>query len=273
MLMRYLLPVAIALASSAATAALPKCPRTDPAPPMAAPCRQFYLDRRAPASPPSAGASEPIFCHSFYALSYSPARRNPVWTSYRLTGEMSEQSDRFGRRGYTFARQEGLASSQQPRDGNWTNTGFARGHMTPDNDAPTCATQADTYWVTNIVPQVPGFNSGLWAGLEGALHDLAIGEGEIFIVTGPIFGAPRRRMGTIEVPSHLFKAIYVPSRGFALAFIASNENPTRCRIVPLADLELQAGIDVFPSLPDSLKAELPAMPAGWGGFPSRCRAT
>lgn len=273
MLLRFLLPVTAALAATSAAAALPKCPAVAPAPPLSAPCRQFYLDLRAPepATPPP--STERIFCHSFYALSYSSARRNPVWTSYRLTDEMAGQSDRFGRRSRTFGRQAGLSVSQQPHHNDWQFPPFARGHMTPDNDAPTCETQADTYWVTNIVPQVSGFNSGRWSRLEVAVHRLAISEGEIFVVTGPIFDGSRPPMNGIAVPSAIFKALYVPSRRFALAFISTNESRTVCTIVPIAEVERRTGVDVFPSLSDSTKAQLPAMPAGWGRFPRQCTRT
>ena len=273
MLLRLLLAVVAALATTSAYAQLPVCPPVAAAPPAAAPCLQFHFERRQPKVTTSPPPAVRIFCHSFYAISYSPALRNPGWTSYRLTGEMAGQADTFDRRSRTFAAQAGLDASEQGHHNDWQFPPFARGHLTPDNDAPTCATQADTYWVSNIVPQNSKFNGGLWAKLERAVHRLAISEGEVFIVTGTIFGEPRAPMNGIAVPSALFKAIYVPSRGFALAFIATNEFPSRCRIVPIAEVQRQSGLNVFPSLPASIRAQLPQMPSGWGAFPNACEAT
>jgi len=270
MLRRLLLPFLAGLAA-ATPAAAAYAAAVDPAPPVPAPCLQFYLERQAPAPAAPPPADERIFCHSFYAISYSSARRDPVWTSYLLTRTMVRGADSIDRRGRTFRQQAGLAAGQQGNHHDYVHPPFDRGHMTPDNDAPNRATQADTYVVTNIVPQISGFNGGLWAQLEGAVHRLAASEREVYIVTGPLFEEARDPMNGIAVPSAIFKAIYVPSRRFALAFVSTNENPTHCTIVAIAELQRRAGLDPFPSLTAAAKAAVPAMPVGFGGFPSRCR--
>jgi endonuclease G, mitochondrial len=40
-----------------------------------------------------------------------------------------------------------------------------------------------------MVPQDPGSNRCLWEGIESAVRDLATREGEVFVLTGPIFRA------------------------------------------------------------------------------------
>lgn len=265
MLRWILLPAAALLAAATAAPAQP------PAPPAPAPCLQFYLERRAPEPVAPPAADERIFCHSFYALSYSSGRHDPVWTSYLLTRAMVAGADSFKRRNRRFAQQAGLAADQQGNHDDYTNQGFARGHMTPADDAPDRPTQADTFVVTNIVPQVGPFNGGLWAQLERAVHRLAASEREVYIVTGPLFEEARNPIHGIAVPSAIFKAIYVPSRRFALAFVSTNEQPTRCTIVAIAELQRRSGLDPFPSLTAATKASVPAMPAGFGGFPTGCR--
>lgn len=267
MIRRILISISMALATATPANAFP--PAVHPAPPAAAPCPQFYLGGVPPAEV-TAGTGEQLFCHSFFVTNYSTTRRDPVWTSYHLTAAMARGSDAFPRHGRTFAQQVGLAGSLQGNDRDFLHQAFARGHMTPDNDAPDLATQADTYVVTNIVPQVGPFNGGVWARLEAAVHGIAESDGDVFIVTGPIFTTPRPPMNGIAVPSALFKAIFVPSRGFALAFISTNANPTVCRIVAIATVQAEANIDPFPSLPAATKATLPTRPAGWGGFPPAC---
>lgn len=242
-----------------------------PAPPAAAPCLQFYLGGRPPTAIRPAARDHRLFCRSFYALTYSTRQRNPVWTSYRLTRDMVQGADRIPRRSRRFAPQAGLTSAEQGNHDDYVHPPFHRGHMTPDNDAPNLAMQADTYVVSNIVPQIGGFNSGLWAQLESAVHRLAASEGEVFVVTGPIYAPSLTPMNGIAVPSHVFKAIFVPSRGFALAFISTNAHPTACGIVPVAEVQRLTEVDVFPSLPATAKARLPDLPEDWGNFPRRCR--
>ena len=273
MFQRILLAIAMAVALAAPADARRRTAhstRVLPAPPAPAPCLQFYLGGQMPAGPAPASVDQRLFCHSFYALTYSTTRRDPVWTSYRLTAAMARSSDGFTRHSRTFAPQPGLSVNEQGAHGNYRHPPFDRGHMTPDNDAPDLATQADTYFVSNIVPQISGFNEGLWSQLEGAVHRLAESEGDVYVVTGPIFGDNRPAMNGIAVPSAIFKAIYVPSRGFALAFVSTNERRTECRIVPVAEVQRQTGFDPFPSLQTAVKAQLPALPPGWGAFPSAC---
>ncbi|HEY0412345.1 MAG TPA: DNA/RNA non-specific endonuclease [Allosphingosinicella sp.] len=276
MLRNFLLPFAVVLAVAAPAGA--RRPRAhpasagsvQPAAPAPAPCLQFYLAGQPPVET-APGADERLFCHSFYATNYSTSRRDPIWTSYHLTAAMARASDAFDRHSRTFAPQDSLAAALQGSHNDFENPPFDRGHLTPDNDAPDLPQQADTYVVTNIVPQISGFNEGLWSRLEKATHKLAESERELYIVTGSIFGPSRPPMNGITVPSALYKAIYAPSRGFALAFISTNANPTVCRIVAIAEIKRQAGVDPFPSLPAPVKARLPAMPPRWGNFPRACR--
>lgn len=273
MIQKLLVSGAITLAAAMPAAAQrSRSPSIQPAPPAPAPCTQFYLGGRAPVTVAPAPADHRPFCRSFYALTYSTRLRNPVWTSYRLTRDMVRGADAIGRHSRRFRPQVGLLPTEQAHHDDYDTSRFDRGHMTPDNDAPDRATQADTYVVSNIVPQISGFNGGLWAGLERSVHRLARNEGEVFIVTGPVFANSRPATNGIAEPSDVFKAIFVPSRGFALAFISSNAHPTRCRIVAIAEVERATGLDVFPSLPAATKAQLPTLPRRWGRFPRHCRA-
>jgi endonuclease G len=72
--------------------------------------------------------------------------------------------------------------------------------------------------------------------------------------------------GRIAVPDFTFKAIFVPSRGIAIAYVATNTATPVCTIVSIADLTRRAGVDPFPSLSATLKATVPAftLPQGAG---------
>jgi endonuclease G len=271
MLQRLLVSVSIALVVASPAVARPRAGTAaiHPAPPAPAPCLQFYLDRTPPVEAAPA-PDERRFCHSFYVTNYSTAKKDPVWTSYLLTAAMARSAPK-GRQGRRFAPQAGLDPALEGNHDDYTNPPYDRGHMTPDHDAADREHEADTYVVTNIVPQISPFNEHLWKDIEAAVHKLAISEKEIYIVTGPIFAEQRDQMNGIAVPSALFKAIYVPTRHFALAFIAKNQVPPACRIVAIAQVQQEAGVDPFPSLPPQLKAAVPTTPPGWGRFPRACR--
>lgn len=277
---RLLLPFAFALsilapvlAQGAMAAQAAKSKAVAPAPPAPAPCTAFYLGGQAP----TGGPSGRILCHSFYAISYSTTLRDPVWTSYRLTREMARGGDSIGRFPGPFRQDPALTAAQQGAHSDYTNAdpAFDRGHLTPANDAIDMPHQSDTFVVTNIVPQAGLFNRGVWRLLEASVHQLAVRDGEVFIVTGATYATPPRMMhranrpDRIAVPEVTYKAIYVPSRRVAIGYYATNVHPTTCTIVSIAELARRTGVNPFPSLPASVTASLPAFTPP--GQPPECR--
>jgi len=153
-----------------------------------------------------------------------------------------------------FVKDEAIDSARQASDSDFV-APWDRGHMTPANDAPDDATQRDTFVFTNAVPQHKKLNRFLWKYLEASLHQAAELEGEVYIVTGPIFGsAPTLQKARVATPKATFKAIYIPSRNLAVGYIATNLAAPKCRIFPIAEIIRQSGIDPFPALSAELKA-------------------
>jgi len=280
---RRLIPIAFALSvlvpvfaqSSVASAQSSASKAAAPAPPAATPCPQFTLGGQAP----TGGPSGRIICHSFYVISYSTTLRDPVWTSYRLTREMSLGGDRIGRYSGQFRQDPALTAAEQGAHADYANPPYDRGHLTPANDAIDMPHQSDTFVITNVVPQISQLNQRLWRFLESSVHQLAQAEGEVFVVTGATYPAnpplmhKAGRPDRIAVPDTTFKAIYVPSRNIAIGYIATNANPTVCTVMSIAELARRTGVNPFPSLPATATAQMPAftLPAGQGTQPPDCR--
>lgn len=206
---------------------------------------------------PAEASATKWFCHSFYEVAYSTRLRDPLWSAEHLTREMAQASDTFGRTKTPFVREPELSPEDQGDSADFIDSGFDRGHMTPANDAPDVASETGTFMVTNIVPQSKVLNERLWQYLEASVHEIAKRDGEVYVVTGPIFAdAPPRLANRIAIPAFTFKAIYVPSTGVAAAYIATNAAEPACVVVSLDTLRQRAGIDPFPALPDQMKTTL-----------------
>lgn len=267
MLRRLLLPFALALAVVAPLAMQPpaafaqKTPAVAPAPPAPATCSQFYLDGRTPAPVARTAPTGRIFCHTIYSVSYSTALLNPLWVAERLTRAAAVGANstfRIDRS--TFQQQPELTRAQQAANADFAGNQWDLGHMAPANDAPDEASQEDTFFLTNVVPQEDNLNRLLWARLEASVLKLAQDEGEVYIVTGPIFGArPRLMNRRVPIPDFTFKAIYIPSRNLAAGFIAHNNQSATCTMVSVAEITRRSGIDPFPSLPAAVKALPPTL--------------
>jgi endonuclease G len=259
MLRPVLLSISIALAI-ASPAAGRRTARTRALPPPTD-CSSFYLGGQAPAPASGAAPTGRVFCHTIYAVSYSVPMLNPLWSAEHLTRAAAIGGDATFRTNLsTFQRQPELTRSQQASNAEFAHNEWDLGHLTPANDAPDDRSQRDTFFLTNVVPQEGRLNRVLWAHLEASVHKLAEDEGEVYIVTGPIFGThPTLMSRRVPVPDFTFKAIYLPSTGTAAGFVARNDPSAMCTIVSVAEIAQRSGIDPFPSLPASAKALRPPL--------------
>src|SRR3954447_13173438 len=96
-----------------------------------------------------------------------------------------------------------------------------------------------------MIPQHPCNNEVLWEGIESAVRDLAFAEGEIYIVTGPIYeGADIPFLnGRVGVPSRVYKAVYDPVRRTAAAYVTPNADGRDWQAVSIDQLAQITGID------------------------------
>jgi hypothetical protein len=123
-----------------------------------------------------------------------------------------------------------------------------------------CVPLATTPSEQSPSPQSPGSNRFLWEWLENNARWMARNDGELFVVTGPAFVGPRGMVGgRVEVPTHLWKAIYDPRRG-AAAYVALNRPGNTYAVVSISELARITGIDPFPALPPAIRANAIALP-------------
>jgi len=218
-------------------------------------CANLYYKGTAPQIGAMAAPDQKLFCHTFYAVAYSTTLRDPLWSAEYLTAARAVGGDKGQRlKGITFGPQAGLDPALEGTHADYKNQGVDRGHMTPANDAADDTEQADTFVVTNIVPQAKRLNEHLWAYLEAGVHELAEENGDVYVVTGPLFEGPTKWMnGRIAVPTATYKAVYVPKTGQVAVFIATNVDATVCTIVPVAVLTQRTGVDPFPALAPDVK--------------------
>jgi endonuclease G len=200
-----------------------------------------------------------IVKHSYYTLSYSKKDEQAEWVAYLLTRSMlTGQSER----GNNFRPDPSVISgSAQLYD--YKNSGYDRGHLCPAGDM-TFSEQAmsETFYLSNMSPQVPAFNRGIWKSLETLVREWAAKEDSIYIVTGDILSNSLGSIGKdrVTVPSRFYKVIYdLTGEKKMIAFILPNEKsikPLSSYVVTVDFVESQTGLDFFPCLPDSLENRL-----------------
>jgi endonuclease G, mitochondrial len=191
----------------------------------------------------------------------SGVSRTPLTSAEHLTHARIEAARRLEREN-AFHDEDQLPPGQRARLSDYAGSGFDRGHAAPSGDMSAPEAQQESFSLANMVPQDPGSNRCLWEGIESAVRALTVRAGEVWVVTGPIFEGENLRSldGRVLVPTSLFKAIDLPSRGQAGAYVAPNAPGMDWRTVSLRDLRDLVGIEVMPTLPERAQRKAMRLP-------------
>uniref|UniRef100_A0A8C8ZQZ7 Nuclease EXOG, mitochondrial n=1 Tax=Prolemur simus TaxID=1328070 RepID=A0A8C8ZQZ7_PROSS len=154
----------------------------------------------------------------------------------------------------------------------YVGSGWSRGHMAPaGNNKFSSKAMAETFYLSNIVPQDFDNNSGYWNRMEMYCRELTERFEDVWVVSGPLTLPQTTNDGkktvsyqvigddNVAVPSHLYKVILarrspVSTEPLALgAFVVPNEaigfQPQLTEFqVSLQDLEKLSGLVFFPHL-------------------------
>lgn len=139
-------------------------------------------------------------------------------------------------------------------------SGYDRGHMAPAADMRTSPqAMSESFYLTNMMPQVPGNNRGIWKYTETYTRAWAEAFGEVYVVTGTIIGDFPISLGNrLQVPSHVYKIVIVPSTGKSISFLFPNQKlPVEHLpkyIVSISDIEEYTGLTIMPLLPQNFHA-------------------
>ncbi|KAA5534594.1 T9SS type A sorting domain-containing protein [Taibaiella lutea] len=151
-----------------------------------------------------------------YTLSYNNHNGMANWVSWHLSRAWTGTSTRCN----CFTQDAALpAGYYKASTGNYTNTGFDRGHLCPSADRNGNDTDnAVTYKMTNISPQAPILNEQTWAALEDYCRQLTLEGYETYIIAGAYgtggsgdTGGTTNNIasGKINVPDHFYKIVVV----------------------------------------------------------------
>lgn len=197
-----------------------------------------------------------MLCYQEFGLLYSGVTRTPLWSAEHLTRENLTIGVGVGRpAGNAFHEEKSLSVEDRATLNDYKGSGYDRGHMSPNGDMSSFKAREETFTLANMVPQAPCNNEVIWEGIESAVRTLVKNEGEAFIVTGPVFKGDQLQSlhGRIVVPTHIFKAVYVPSTNEAFAYLTPNDNSLKWEIISVTELKELVGIDVFPELNENIK--------------------
>ncbi|MEP3389410.1 MAG: DNA/RNA non-specific endonuclease [Reichenbachiella sp.] len=210
---------------------------------------------------PAYTQNDAIVEHAYYTLRYNEKTEQADWVAYTLK-KVNLNNSKFKRTDNFREDPDVKTKSASPAD--YKGSGYDRGHLAPAADfAWTKNGMSESFYMSNMSPQQPGFNRGIWEKLEERVRDWARSNHEIYVVTGPIYHGKGEKIGKnkVVVPDQYYKVILELNgkEVKGIGFILDNEKSSKDLSVyamSIDEVENATGLDFFPSIPDPLETEI-----------------
>lgn len=169
-------------------------------------------------------------CRQNYAVIHSCSVKNPVVVMEHVTpaavnGPAKRKND--------FREDPAVRAECRSTMADYAGSGYDRGHLVPAaNNTQNADIMSESFFLSNMVPQVPNNNRGIWRILELQVRDSVRGTGQdLYVISGAIFDQGYTKIGNgVGVPTRLFKIIINKATGNVTAFLMPNS------AIPPADL-------------------------------------
>jgi endonuclease G len=204
-----------------------------------------------------------------YVSGYDAGIQDPRWVETRFFAVRNPQS---AARPEEFSPDNRIETQFRVTTDYWRDTGYDRGHMAPNWGVSICygrTAQVESFLLSNVIPQSPGLNRGLWETLEKIIsNDYAQRFGQVWVICGPEFPSNPIMLhdDLIEIPDKCFKIVLrVDPDGspHTLAFempqniaMGHRQNDLLQYLVPITQIEKDTGIEFFPELSEPTRSEV-----------------
>lgn len=219
-------------------------------PTLAETCGQ-HLDKGMPST-----NSDQFLCRDGYAVGYNYDTKNADWVAYHVTAESVNITNK---RSNSFKEDTEMPDYARSTLADYKGSGYDRGHLAPSATMDfTRESMKQSFLMSNMSPQLPGFNRVGWRVLEEHVRDLANEYNELYVVTGPIYEGNEGTIGNgVVIPNAFYKVILDPSFDEAIAFIVPHRDVSSSElanfITTIDEVERQTGLDFFAQTPDSIE--------------------
>lgn len=211
-----------------------------------------------------------------YSVEWDAMKRAQRWSCYQMYESLREgNTSRYyanSKKGEEQYPHDDflLPDYQLPTDPYW-GSGYDHGHICPSADRlSSFECNYQTFYLTNMQPQVNAFNANVWANMEGMVRTWNRNSfrDTLYVCKGGTIDDKNnilRYIGTgasqIPVPKYFFMALLCKnSQGYkAMAFWIEHKagyddgNALKQYVISIDELEEKTGIDFFCNLPDDIE--------------------
>ncbi len=201
-----------------------------------------------------------IVKHEYFTLSYNEKYEQAEWVAYELKKSYVRNSN--FKRPYFIEDPKVKTGSADWR--NYKKSGYDKGHLCPAGDMEfVINAYNDTFFTSNISPQLHDFNGGVWNRLEQKVRYWATKYDGIYVITAGVLQPNLKTIGQekVIVPKYFYKILLDNSNGKykMIAFLVPNEKsdkPLYSFVVSVDSIEKMTGINFFPKLEDKTENSL-----------------
>lgn len=224
---------------------------------------------------PALEAGEELVQHSMMALVYAEAYEQARWVGHIITPDVVNgvvgrtndfRPDPKIKTGSAVEQDYFLKTLQPDSAYVYDGFGYDRGHLAPSADFRWSEKAlSESYYYSNMSPQLADFNRGVWAELEGLLRAYLYRNPttQLYVFTGPVLrpGLPTiaRAKNKVAIPEQFWKIALDLTNRKAIAFVVP-QNPKGYPLSSFAttidEIEKATGINFFAGMEDGLEESL-----------------
>jgi endonuclease G len=168
-------------------------------------------------------------CRQNYAVIHGCSVKNPLVVMERVTpaavsGPAKRRDD--------FRPDPQVHAECRSTLQDYAGAGYDRGHLAPAaNNTQTTEIMSESFLLSNMIPQVPNNNRGIWRILELQVRDQVRAGATLYVMSGAIYRGSTTQIGQgVAVPTHIFKIIINKNTQEVTAYLMPNAP------LPVADL-------------------------------------
>ncbi|MEO6682393.1 MAG: DNA/RNA non-specific endonuclease [Ginsengibacter sp.] len=224
---------------------------------------------------PTVFPGEQLIKHSAFYLSYSEKHEVPRWVAHIIlpdviSGTVTRTNDfRVDSSVTTGSAVEAdyfLKTLKSDSTFTYDGFGYDRGHLAPSADFRwSQKALSESYYYSNISPQIPEFNREGWSELENAIRFYIFRnpKTQVYVITGPILHdslkSIERSLNKVSIPDYFWKIAVDAKNQKAIGFIMPNKEitkPLQSYAVPISAIEKRTGLSFFSKLEPELLAKI-----------------
>jgi len=224
---------------------------------------------------PEVLSDEKVISHSAMSLVYSEKHEQAKWVAHIIspeiiTGQVTRSNDfRIDPKVLTGTAVEEdyfLKFPQANGEFKYDGFGYDRGHLAPSADFRwSQKALSESYFYSNMSPQLGDFNREIWADLEGTIRGYLYRnpDTQLYVCTGGVLtddlAVVERGVNKVSIPKQYWKVVIDKKNRRGIGFLMPNKKanyPIEHFVKTIDEIEELTGINFFAALPDDIEDNL-----------------